>query len=445
MRQINFKNLYILIIIISINFVSAKNIILFISDGCGYNHIEAASIYQYGEKDKQVYQDFPVQYAMSTFSQNNPQYDPEKAWKTFDYVLFKPTDSAASGTALATGVKTLNGKVGVDTNNVLLENAVEHFEAIGKSTGVVTSVPFPHATPACFVTHDTLRSNYSDIASRMLEGSAIDVIMGCGHPYYNKYGEFTSFYDFMMVGGEELWKKLIGGKLSSDANGDSKQDPWEFIDDRSDFQAFMVGPTPPRVIGIPKTQRTLQYSRSGDDKADAYVVPMNENVPTLVEMTKAALNILEDNEKGFFLMVEGGAVDWAGHKNLSGRMIEEEIDFNKSVEAAIEWINNNSSWDETTIIITADHETGCLTGPGSNDTTSVQEGLELWKPLVNNGKGKMPGMEWHSNKHTNSVVPIFAKGQHAEKFRQYAVNKDPVRGYYLDNTNVGMFLLSITK
>ncbi|MBN1409019.1 MAG: alkaline phosphatase [Calditrichaceae bacterium] len=443
MKIINLKYLFLLTIFV-INVLSAKNIILFISDGCGYNHIEAASFYQYGEKNKQVYQEFPVQYAMSTYSQNNPQYNNKKAWESFDYVIFKPTDSAASGTALATGVKTLNGKVGVDTNNAVIKNAVEHFESIGKSTGVVTSVPFAHATPATFVTHDTLRNNYSEIARNMLRESAIDVIMGGGHPYYDEQGKFTGVYDYMMVGGPELWKELLSGKLASDANGDSHPDFWEFIDDRSDFQAFAYGPAPVRVIGIPKTMGSLQVGRVGDEHAGAFEVPFNENVPTLVEMTLAAINILDDDEEGFFLMVEGGAVDWASHGNLSGRMIEEEIDFNNSVEAVVEWVKKNSSWDETTIIVTADHETGYLTGPGSNDSTAAATGLEIWKPLINNGKGNMPGMEWHSDKHTNSLVPFFAKGRHADKFKDYIVNIDPVRGAYIDNANVGQFLLSIT-
>ena len=316
---------------------------------------------------------------------------------------------------------------------------------MGKSTGVITSVPLSHATPACFVAHDSSRGNYVDIAGEMIMESAVDVIMGCGHPYYDKMGNFTGFHDYSMVGGKKVWNAFLSGKAGSDADGDSHPDYWEFIDDRADFQSMMTGPTPTRVIGIPKVRRTLQEGRAGDSNADAFVVPFNENVPTLVEMTKAALNILDENENGFFLMVEGGAVDWAAHGNLSGRMIEEEIDFNKSIEAAIEWLNVNSSWDETTIIITADHETGYLTGPGSNDTSIVKEGLELWKPLANNGKGNMPEMQWNSGSHTNSLVPFFAKGALAEEFRKYAVNKDPVRGTYIDNADVGTFLLSIMK
>jgi alkaline phosphatase len=438
----------IIVIVVSLLFLKREkphNIILFISDGCGYNHVDAASIYQYGEVGKQVYHKFPIQYAMSTYALNNPEYDSQKAWKSFDYVLNKPTDSAASATAMATGVKTYNGRVGVDSNYVEVKNAVEHFEALGKSTGVVSSVPFVHATPACFVVHDSSRKNYGDIARKMITESAIDVIMGCGHLGYNKYGESLDSIEYAILGSKEVWDNLIQGKVGSDANGDSIPDLWHFIDDRSDFQALMSGLTPSRVIGIPKTRNTLQEIRRGQEDADAFIVPFNEDVPTLVEMTKAALNILDDNEKGFFLMVEGGAVDWASHGNLSGRMIEEQIDFDKSVEAAVEWLNSNSNWDETTIIVTADHETGYLTGPGSNDTSVVNDAFGLWKQLLNNGKGKMPGMQWNSGRHSNSLIPFYAKGQHAEKFKKYAVNKDPVRGEYIDNAHLGQFLLSITE
>ncbi len=90
-------------------------------------------------------------------------------------------------------------------------------------------------------------------------------------------------------------------------------------------------------------------------------------------MTKAALNVLDDDPNGFFIMIEGGAVDWAAHANQSGRLIEEMNDFNKSIEAVIRWIDTNSNWNETLVIITADHETGHLTGPGSgSDKTRLE-------------------------------------------------------------------------
>jgi alkaline phosphatase len=140
-------------------------------------------------------------------------------------------------------------------------------------------------------------------------------------------------------------------------------------------------------------------------------------------MTKAALNVLDDDPDGLFLMVEGGAVDWAGHTNQSGRVIEEQIDFNNAVEAAVAWVNANSNWGETLLIVTGDHETGYLTGPGSDPT---------WEPLVNNGASNLPGMEWHSGSHTNQLIPFFAKGSPHRMFKDYAKNgdladDDPVR------------------
>ena len=443
-KMIKTNFLIFLILIFSMNTGFTKNIILFISDGCGYNTIEATTFYQFGELNKQIYQQFPIQYAMSTFSLDNPEYDSQKAWTDFKYVLNKPTDSAASATAMATGVKTLNGKIGMDANNNILLNAVEYYESLGKSTGVITTVPFAHATPAGFVAHDTSRNEYMQIAKEMITESAIDVIMGCGHPLYDDDSQFATVQNYKWVGGRKIWNDLVRGIAGSDANGDSKPDFWEFIQDRSDFQALMSGSTPDRVIGIPKVRNTLQEGRSGDKKADAFAVPKLETVPSLAEMTRAAINVLDNNQKGFFLMVEGGAVDWAAHGNLSGRMIEEEIDFNQAVEAAIDWLNQNSSWNETTIIVTGDHETGYITGPGSNDTTQAKEGLMSWKPLINNGKGKMPGLQWNTGDHSNSLIPLFAKGEYAEKFKQFAVKTDPVRGPYIDNSNIGMVLLSLT-
>ena len=108
-------------------------------------------------------------------------------------------------------------------------------------------------------------------------------------------------------------------------------------------------------------------------------------------------------------------------------MIEEQIDFERAVEAAVLWVERNSNWGETLLIVTGDHETGYLTGPGSDPT---------WEPIVNNGAGNLPGMEWHSASHTNSLIAVFAKGDAARWIRRYADEDDPVRGPYVDNTEV---------
>jgi alkaline phosphatase len=161
---------------------------------------------------------------------------------------------------------------------------------------------------------------------------------------------------------------------------------------------------------------------------------MIETVPTLEEMTKAALNVLDNDEDGLFLMVEGGAVDWAGHANQTGRVIEEEIDFNKSVEAVVAWVNENSNWGETILVVTGDHETGYMTGPGSNPE---------WMPLINNGADVQPVAEWHSGSHTNQLIPFYAKGSAAHKFMFNIEDEDDVRGRYIDNTTLPQVIFNI--
>jgi alkaline phosphatase len=199
----------------------------------------------------------------------------------------------------------------------------------------------------------------------------------------------------------------------------------------------MTGATPKRVIGISKVAKTLQQERSGEKDADTYAVPFIETVPTLEEMTRAALNILDNDPDGFFIMIEGGAIDWASHDNQIGRMIEEEIHFNQAVAAVVQWIEQNSSWDETLVIVTADHETGYLTGLNSG---TGDDGKPIWNPIANRGQGITPGLQWNSDGHTNSLVPFFAKGAGSELFHHFADQTDPVRGKYLDNAELGQAL-----
>ena len=145
----------------------------------------------------------------------------------------------------------------------------------------------------------------------------------------------------------------------------------------------------------------------------------------------AALNVLDNDPDGLFLMVEGGATDYAAHSNQSGRLIEEHLDFDAAVQAVIDWVQANSNWGETLLVVTNDHETGYLWGPGSDPD---------WMPIVNNGEGNLPGMAWYSTEHTNSLVPIFAKGDAGRMLSRFAVNHDQVRGPYLDNTDLGKLL-----
>ena len=156
-------------------------------------------------------------------------------------------------------------------------------------------------------------------------------------------------------------------------------------------------------------------------------------------MTAGALNILDDDPDGFFLMIEGGAIDLASHQHQFGRMIEEQWDFDNAVEAVVEWIETNSSWSETLLIVTADHETGYITVPASGPVPIPW----AWIPLTVEQAGEMPAMQWNSSNHTNSLVRLFSKGAGANRLPAFAIGTDPYRGPYLDNTAVGQIVFDL--
>ena len=442
---------------------SVKNVIVMISDGCGFRHVEAAGLYTYGAPGRCVYEAFPCHMAMKTDPMLRTDegdavprgYDPQEAWAAFENVQHGYTDSAAAATAMAAGCKTTNGAIGVDPNGVPLRNVLARCEELGMATGVVTSVPLSHATPAGFVAHNVSRGNYAAIAQEMILGSPIDCIMGCGHPWYNNSGRrLEAAAGYAYVGGAELWGDLVAGvtgawdPVRNDANGDGRPSPGEWIDadhdgladdvwtlvqSRDEFRRLMRGPTPERVIGVPRVRSTLQCGRSGDADAAPCAVPFNEGVPTLAEMTRAALNVLDDDPDGLFVMVEGGAVDSAAHGNWSGRMVEEQCDFNDAVAAAVEWVEARSNWEETVLIVTADHECGYLTaGPG----------VWAYEPLKSNGVGRLPEMAWNSGSHTNSLVPLYARGAAAAGFAARVIADDPHFGPYVDNTDVANLIFA---
>ena len=374
----------------------AKNVILLIDDGAGYNHHLAGSLYDKGVPNAEAYNDFPFQFAVNTDSYGDvlPDacpastfgYDPELAWSDFNYVVQDWPDSAATATAMATGVKTYDSAIGVDCKGKRVDNVVELAESEGKSTGVITSVPFSHATPAAFVAHQQFRDDYFAIASDMIWSSATDVIMGAGHPFYDAQARSKpALYRWIS---QPDYDALVAGTAGGDADGDGTADPWTLLTARADFQALASGPTPDRVFGLAKVRRTLQGDRGGLVTAAPYVVPFVQTVPTLVEMTDGALNVLDNDKDGFFLMIEGGATDLMSHDtfseaNKSGRMIEEEIAFDRSVDEVMHWVDEHSNWGETLVVVASDHETGYLTGPDSGSTADGP----VWNPTSTTARG----------------------------------------------------------
>jgi len=405
-----------------------------IGDGMGPRHVQAIQYYLTG-KDSSILSNFPVHGWMTNFSvYGNFSQDSVVADQT--YVTRKPTDSAASATAFSTGVKTYDAAIGVNVDQVPLYTICESASDAGKATGVVTTVPFSHATPAGMVAHNVSRGNYAQIAQEMILRSRLNVIMGSGHPSYDNNGQRldSNSWQYDYVGGSSLWNDLQKGRATNLA-----KTPWTLIESKGAFDSLAqgLGKTPTQLVGVAQTFETTQARRSsslGTPAAETVVhtTPLNANEPTLATMAKGALRVLSTDPDGFFLMVEGGAIDWASHSNQSVRMIEEGEDFFIAIDSVVAWIGRNGGFDNNLLIITADHETGYLSGPGTSAT-----------PIVNNGKGNLPGMQWNITNHTNQPVRIFSIGVGSELVMARIQGSDSLHGSYTDNALVGQFLHSL--
>lgn len=413
--------------------VSPKNVIVLIGDGMGYNHIDFMNAETTGETHWQVERGgdqkvipagqntTPTEgwqswnhLGMSTNWVDGPAYDPMASWTDFEWNKVSPTDSAAAGTAMATGVKTYNAGLGVDADGNVVENLSERAKSLGKSAGVVSSVPFSHATPAAYSSHNESRNNYHDIAQQQISGD-LEVVIGAGHPFYDDDHQPTATGDFGYIS-EADWNAVSTGQTDR-----------TFVESNADFDALTTGDTPERVFGVAQVGSTLQQSR-----ADG--APMND-VPDLATLSQGALNVLDNNDNGFFLMVEGGAIDWAGHGNESERDLEEVADFDNAVDSVIDWVETNSSWEDTLVVVTADHETGYLFGETPGDYSSII-------PSIDADPATLAAHSWNSGDHTNMLVPFFSKGAGTEQLTTLGTGLDLVRGHYLDNTSMAAWMLN---
>jgi len=262
------------------------------------------------------------------------------------------TDSAAGGTAMACGVKTYNGAIGVDASGNIVKSILEYAEDNGLATGLVATSTITHATPASFIAHDASRGNYEAIARDFLD-TDIDVFIGGGLNHFNarKDGEdlISSFRDndYQVALNVNDLKSITNGKIA----------------------ALLDSTAMPRVI---------------DGRGDM-----------LTMSTIKAIEILSKNDKGFFLMVEGSQIDWGGHDNDIEYVVSELIDFDKSVGAALDFAEKDGN---TLVIITADHETGGLTILGEDILTDS---------LATN---------FSTDSHTSVMVPVYASGPQSDKF-----------------------------
>lgn len=451
----------------------AKNVILVIADGMGFNSDVAGTMYRFGEEGKQQYHSFPIALGCTTFSRARPDaeippgtkgYDPTVFWLTLansdqSTEFTRKTDSGAAATALASGVKVTNGKIGVDSQNNPVELISEVAVKLGKKAGCVTTVAVNHPTPACFAAHSNSRANYHEIFRKMTaKDSPVSVLMGGGHPFFDRGAPIkikenetekarNNRYKYI---DPEIWETLSKGEL----NG------FTYIETKEQFDALAAGkePLPQKVIGIARTSAAIPPSdgfledmpETREFLEKSYSNMKWEAFPTLAAMSLGAINILNrNNDQGFFLMIEGGAIDGANHAQNMPRNIQEHIGFARAVEAVINWIETESSWEETLLIITADHETGLIWGAESysddNENGVFDEGDTFgdFEPLQSEGRGQVPQYQYASKGHTNSLVPLWAKGVGSGYFKQKIRGNDKKAGEmwgfsgdYIDNIDI---------
>lgn len=429
---------------------SPKNVILMIADGCGFNMYDAASMYE-GRLGHEIFNgpDW-VHFPMSTYplrmpkepggtGQQDPEivYDPAMAWdkqKGYEWLVNTPTDSGASATTYATGQKTYKHSICWSDLGKPIPNVNDIFHRAGKAVGVVTSVEWSDATPAAMIAHNRNRDNHVEIAREMIERSNAEVIMGACHPWYDGSGRRREQMGDASWVGEELFTRPM--------------DTWKgirLVETKADFEALARGQLDlkgcRRLIGTAQVADGLQVSRetkdwNGDGKLDdadrkaapIWGDPKNTTVPDLPTMTRGALRLLDKNTKGFFLMVEGGAVDHASHFNWPARAVEEAVSFFRTIETVSTWVQSHGGWENNLVIVTTDHECGFVLGPNSDRVP--------FDPIVNNGAGKMPGFRFNSTGHTNMLAPVFARGAGAELLGNFATRTDPVRGRYVNNIDL---------
>ncbi|HEY3377072.1 MAG TPA: alkaline phosphatase [Armatimonadota bacterium] len=373
-----------------------KNVILMIGDGMGPVIVSATGAYLYGNdyhafggQKKLTMETLAGHYYATTYSTSGKGYDFTWQGGSKEYPKAAPTDSAASATALATGVKTYNGAIDVDGKQQPLVSIAALARQAGMKVGVITSVFFFDATPACFAAHNTGRGNAIPITHEMLMVSQPDVLMGAGNP--NSAEPAKAFTNIS----KEDWTAVTTG-----------QTPYQLVQDRADFQALIAKPATGKVLGLFRNTYALKACNADGKSADP-------TLPTLTEMTQGTLNALA-NPTGFFLMVEGGAIDKNAHPNNLDATIGETIAFDDAIAATLQWIAAHGGWNENLLIITADHDTGYLnsvkpTAAGQLPTAAGQLPTVVW------------GTEGKWGNHTNRMVDVFCMGAGSDRFAAYAL------------------------
>ena len=457
---------------------AAKYVILLIGDGMPLASEVALSRYLYGTDQGLTQHGFPFRAACTTWdvttydcfarAAHEPRYAPATArprlgydpvrggdrtydgtWSPPDETYFTTrlawgggwpripaTDSASAATALACGCKTDDGNIAWlpgDPPGGSLPSLGETARAVkSMAYGVVTTVPFSHATPAAFISHNINRNNYLQIAAEAIRSTRPDVVIGAGHPTWSG-NTYISAEDCagLNAGTTAPYNEYVFvQRIAGQDGGASLQAATDHILDAShpDHGKKLFGlfggkdgsfetPVPAAAPGSP-----------------GFSWSTNEN-PTLAQASTAALRVLtrRGGSNGFFLMIEGGEIDWANHDRDYRRMVGAMYQFDQAVKAVVDFVDDPATpqtWDNTLVVVTADHANG---------------GLRFAKGVVF-GRGDLPEQTGNSypggevmfragGAHTNEPVMLYVRGAGLDRFREYAGRWYPGT-QLVDNTQV---------
>jgi alkaline phosphatase len=343
---------------------SPTRVILFIGDGAGTAHWTGAAF----ASDNLAVRQFPVVGLVVTRASNR-----------------KITDSAAAATAYSAGVKTYNGAIGVDADTNSVPTVLEIARDRGMATGLVATSSITHATPAAFAAHVPRRSMEFEIA-RQIVAADVNVILGGGRRFFDQARRPD-------------WLDLLSDIAAN----------YAYVETEAELRGLDTGDLT-KLFGLFAVEA---------------MPPAPSRSPTLPSMAEAALEVLDNDPDGFFLMVEGSQPDWRAHDNDSlEAVVAEMLDLDRAIGVALEYRRLHP---ETLIVVTADHETGGLAVQmaGQSDRTTHAPYAGDASDLV---------ARYTTGSHTAEMVPLFATGPGAERF-----------GGINDNAEIGALLMETVR